>query len=93
MLTGDTLFIGDVGRPDLLSSIGFTRDELADKLYDSLHDKLMPLPDATRVYPGPRRRLGLRQEPVDRHLVDDGRAAGAPTTPCWPRTSRRSSTW
>ena len=51
VLTGDTLFIGDVGRPDLLASIGFTRDELADQLYDSLHDKLMPLPDATRVYP------------------------------------------
>ncbi len=51
VLTGDTLFIGDVGRPDLLASIGFTRDELADKLYDSLHDKLLPLPDATRVYP------------------------------------------
>lgn len=51
VLTGDTLFIGDVGRPDLLASIGFSRDELADMLYDSLHDKLMPLPDATRVYP------------------------------------------
>lgn len=51
VLTGDTLFIGDVGRPDLLASIGFTRDELANKLYDSLHDKLLPLPDATRVYP------------------------------------------
>ena len=51
VLTGDTLFIGDVGRPDLLASIGFTRDELADKLYDSLHTKLMTLPDPTRVYP------------------------------------------
>ncbi|MBJ7338135.1 MBL fold metallo-hydrolase [Mycolicibacterium sp.] len=51
VLTGDTLFIGDVGRPDLLASIGFTREELADKLYDSLHDELMTLPDATRVYP------------------------------------------
>ena len=51
VLTGDTLFIGDVGRPDLLSSIGFTREELADNLYDSLHNKLMTLPDATRVYP------------------------------------------
>jgi len=51
VLTGDTLFIGDVGRPDLLASIGFTREELADKLYDSLHNKLMTLPDATRVYP------------------------------------------
>lgn len=51
VLTGDTLFIGDVGRPDLLSSIGFTRDELANQLYDSLHTKLLPLPDATKVYP------------------------------------------
>ncbi|MDJ0768422.1 MAG: MBL fold metallo-hydrolase [Ilumatobacter sp.] len=51
VLTGDTLFIGDVGRPDLLASIGFTRDELADSLYDSLHGKLMTLPDATKVYP------------------------------------------
>jgi len=51
VLTGDTLFIGDVGRPDLLSSIGFTREELADKLYDSLHDKLLTLPDPTRVFP------------------------------------------
>ena len=51
VLTGDTLFIGDVGRPDLLSAIGFTRDELANALYDSLHDKIMPLPPATRVYP------------------------------------------
>lgn len=51
VLTGDALFIGDVGRPDLLASIGYTREELADKLYDSLHNKLMTLPDATRVYP------------------------------------------
>jgi glyoxylase-like metal-dependent hydrolase (beta-lactamase superfamily II)/rhodanese-related sulfurtransferase len=51
VLTGDALFIGDVGRPDLLASIGFTREELAEKLYHSLHDKLMTLPDATRVYP------------------------------------------
>ncbi len=51
VLTGDTLFIGDVGRPDLLASIGFTRDELAEQLYDSLHNKLLPLPDATKVFP------------------------------------------
>ncbi len=51
VLTGDTLFIGDVGRPDLLSSIGFSREELADQLYDSLHDKLLTLPDSTKVYP------------------------------------------
>jgi len=52
VLTGDTLFIGDVGRPDLLSSRGVTADDLAGSLYDSLHGKLMTLPDATRVYPG-----------------------------------------
>jgi glyoxylase-like metal-dependent hydrolase (beta-lactamase superfamily II)/rhodanese-related sulfurtransferase len=52
VLTGDTMFIGDVGRPDLLSSIGVTKEELAEQLYDSLHNKLMVLPDATRVYPG-----------------------------------------
>ena len=49
-LTGDTLFIGDVGRPDLLASIGVTADELADMLYDSVN-KLVRLPDATLVYP------------------------------------------
>lgn len=51
VLTGDTLFIGDVGRPDLLSSVGITREELADQLYDSLHNQLMTLPDSTRVFP------------------------------------------
>jgi hydroxyacylglutathione hydrolase len=51
VLTGDTLFIGDVGRPDLLASIGVTADELADMLYDSITTKLVKLPDATLVYP------------------------------------------
>jgi glyoxylase-like metal-dependent hydrolase (beta-lactamase superfamily II)/rhodanese-related sulfurtransferase len=51
VLTGDALFIGDVGRPDLLGSIGFTADELADQLYDSLHNKLLKLPDETLIYP------------------------------------------
>jgi len=51
VLTGDTLFIGDVGRPDLLASIGVTADELADMLYDSITTKLVTLPDATLVYP------------------------------------------
>ncbi len=51
VLTGDTLFIGDVGRPDLLTSVGVSADELASQLYDSLHEKLLKLPDATRVYP------------------------------------------
>ena len=50
VLTGDTLFIGDVGRPDLLASIGVTADELAEMLFHSLN-KLRELPDSTLVYP------------------------------------------
>ena len=50
-LTGDALFIGDVGRPDLLASIGVTAEELGRMLYDSVQNKLMGLPDATRVFP------------------------------------------
>ena len=73
VLTGDTLFIGDVGRPDLLASIGFTRDELADKLYDSLHNKLMTLPDATRVYPahGAGSACGKNQAPAPSYFAYD----------------------
>jgi hydroxyacylglutathione hydrolase len=51
VLTGDTLFIGDVGRPDLRASLGWTAEELSGHLYDSLHTKLMSLPDETLVYP------------------------------------------
>lgn len=51
VLTGDALFIGDVGRPDLLASIGVTADELGAQLYDSIQHKLMGLPDAVRVFP------------------------------------------
>src|SRR5204863_4889493 len=51
VLTGDTLFIGDVGRPDLRASLGWSAHELGAMLYDSLHGKLLKLPDATRVYP------------------------------------------
>ncbi len=49
VLTGDTLFIGDVGRPDL--SPDYTPAQLADMLYDSLHQKLLKLPDHVLVYP------------------------------------------
>jgi glyoxylase-like metal-dependent hydrolase (beta-lactamase superfamily II) len=52
VLTGDTLFIGDVGRPDLFASSGISTNELAGLLYDSLHEKLLSLPDETIVYPG-----------------------------------------
>ncbi|MEU2790123.1 rhodanese-like domain-containing protein [Streptomyces sp. NPDC007100] len=51
VLTGDTLFVGDVGRPDLLAAAGLTPEEMAGRLYRSLRDKLLTLPDATRVFP------------------------------------------
>ncbi|MDG4771588.1 rhodanese-like domain-containing protein [Solwaraspora sp. WMMD792] len=51
VLTGDALFIGDVGRPDLLASLGVTADELGRMLYDSVQHKLMTLPDPVRVFP------------------------------------------
>jgi glyoxylase-like metal-dependent hydrolase (beta-lactamase superfamily II)/rhodanese-related sulfurtransferase len=52
VLTGDTLFIGDVGRPDLMASVGISAEELAGQLYDSTRSKLLTLPDETLVYPG-----------------------------------------
>jgi hydroxyacylglutathione hydrolase len=51
VLTGDTLFIGDVGRPDLFAAPGASAPELASQLYDSLRTKLLALPDDTLVYP------------------------------------------
>jgi glyoxylase-like metal-dependent hydrolase (beta-lactamase superfamily II) len=51
VLTGDTLFVGDVGRPDLLTSVGFSAEELARRLYRSLHEQLLSLPGETRVFP------------------------------------------
>ena len=52
IFTGDTLFIGDVGRPDLAQKMGsLTQEDLAGFLYDSLHNKIMPLPDDVLVYP------------------------------------------
>jgi rhodanese-related sulfurtransferase/glyoxylase-like metal-dependent hydrolase (beta-lactamase superfamily II) len=51
ILTGDTLFVGDVGRPDLRASLGWSANDLGKMLYHSVHDKLLPLPDSTLVYP------------------------------------------
>ncbi|MBI2568366.1 MAG: MBL fold metallo-hydrolase [Candidatus Schekmanbacteria bacterium] len=51
VLTGDTLFIGDVGRPDLAGSRGHSAAEMAGMLHDSLHGKLLALDDAVEVYP------------------------------------------
>jgi hydroxyacylglutathione hydrolase len=51
VLTGDTLFVGDVGRPDLRVALGWSAADLGSMLYDSLHKKLLSLPDASLVYP------------------------------------------
>ena len=51
VMTGDTLFIGDVGRPDLVGARGFTPEQMAGMLYDSLHGKLLTLGDDVLVYP------------------------------------------
>ncbi len=52
VLTGDCLFIGDVGRPDLMASAGLTQEEMATQLYRSTRDRLLTLPDDTLIYPG-----------------------------------------
>ena len=51
VLTGDTLFIGDVGRPDLMAAPGWSANDLGGMLYDSLRNKLLVLPDSSLVYP------------------------------------------
>lgn len=51
VLTGDTLFIGDVGRPDLVGLKGYTPQAMAEMLYNSLNEKLLKLPDSVEVYP------------------------------------------
>jgi hydroxyacylglutathione hydrolase len=51
VLSGDTLFIGDVGRPDLRASLGWSAEDLGAMLYDSLHSKLLTLPDDTLLFP------------------------------------------
>jgi glyoxylase-like metal-dependent hydrolase (beta-lactamase superfamily II)/rhodanese-related sulfurtransferase len=51
IFTGDTLFIGDVGRPDLIGSKGFTAQQMGEMLYESLHEKILKYPDETEVYP------------------------------------------
>ena len=51
VLTGDTLFVGDVGRPDLRAALGWSATDLGAMLYESLRTKLLTLPDASLVYP------------------------------------------
>ncbi|GJL55471.1 MAG: MBL fold hydrolase [Nitrospirales bacterium] len=51
VLTGDTLFVDDVGRPDVMAAVGYDPKVLAGQLYDSLHEKLLGLPDEVLLYP------------------------------------------
>jgi glyoxylase-like metal-dependent hydrolase (beta-lactamase superfamily II) len=62
IITGDTLFIGDVGRPDLAQHVvaGLTQEILASNLFDSLRNKIMPLSDDLIVYPN----HGARKQPI-----------------------------
>jgi glyoxylase-like metal-dependent hydrolase (beta-lactamase superfamily II)/rhodanese-related sulfurtransferase len=68
ILTGDTLFVGDVGRPDLRVALGWAPEALGGMLYDSLHTKILTLPDSTHVYPahgaGSLCGKAIRQETV-----------------------------
>jgi hydroxyacylglutathione hydrolase len=82
LFTGDTLFVGDVGRPDL-SSGNLSREELAAMLYDSLHQKILPLPDDLNIYPahgpgsscgkniGPNTHSTLKEEKETNYALRD----------------------
>lgn len=74
VFTGDTLFVGDVGRPDL-SSGNLNKEELAGMLYDSLRSKIMSLPDAVVVYPahGPGSSCGKNLGPNTYSTIADER--------------------
>jgi len=91
VLTGDTLFIGDVGRPDLRAALGWTATELGGLLFDSLHNKLMALPDGSLIYPahgaGSLCGKAISKETVStlgeqRRLTNRKRRLTSPTTPC-----------
>ncbi len=51
LFSGDTLFIGDVGRPDIVGSKGFSAEQMAGLMYESLHEKLLKLPNDVELYP------------------------------------------
>lgn len=72
IFTGDTLFVGDVGRPDL-SSGNLSKEELAGMLYDSLRSKILPLPDDVIVYPahGPGSSCGKNLGPNTYSTIAD----------------------
>ncbi|WP_406055595.1 MBL fold metallo-hydrolase [Streptomyces sp. NBC_01077] len=83
VLTGDALFIGDVGRPDLLASVGVTADELGAMLHDSVQNKLMGLPDEVHVFPahGAGSACGKSLSTEKRSTIGEQRATNYACTP------------
>ena len=81
MLTGDTLFIGDVGRPDLRAALGWSATDLGGMLFDSLHTKLLALPDEAWCIPrmAPVRSAAKRSA---KKLSPRWANSGDPTTRC-----------
>ncbi len=77
------LFIGDVGRPDLLTSIGYSAEDLARQLYHSLHEQLLTLPDDTVVYPahGAGSACGKSLSPATRSTIGEQRATNYALAP------------
>jgi hydroxyacylglutathione hydrolase len=75
VLTGDTLFIGDVGRPDLSAALGWSAAELGSMLFDPAHAKLLALPDQSLVLPGSRHGFAVREGNQQGDGVDSVRAA------------------
>jgi glyoxylase-like metal-dependent hydrolase (beta-lactamase superfamily II)/rhodanese-related sulfurtransferase len=91
VLTGDTLFIGDVGRPDLRAALGWSAADLGALLFDSLQSKLLPLPDASLVYPahgagslcGKQRRLNYALQPMSKQAFVELVTADQPEAPAY----------
>lgn len=71
--TGDTLFIGDVGRPDLVGSKGCTAEQMAHQLFTSLRDKILPLPDTIEIWPAHGAGSACGKALSDEHVSPLGR--------------------
>ena len=75
VLTGDTLFVGDVGRPDLRVALGWSANDLGGLFYDSLRNKLLTLPDRCRRVSRTWRRLAVRKGVEQGNRLDHWRTA------------------
>ena len=82
VLTGDTLFVGDVGRPDLRVALGWSASDLGGLLYDSLRNKLLTLPDQSRRVSRARRRVAVRQGVEQGNRTRRSANSGVPTMRC-----------